>query len=103
MEAPASLQPEDVRDEKVKVLKQIRPILSEDCVVGQYRGYQDDAMIQEINKRKGYESRCPTFAVAVLYLDNERWSNVPFILKAGKALETQHTIVRLQFKKAPVH
>merc|ERR1711971_735391 len=67
MEAPASLGAEDVRDEKVKVLKQIRPIEPEDCVVGQYIGYQDDEGIQAINRKKGYPSRTPTFAVAVLY------------------------------------
>lgn len=103
MEAPASLKAEDVRDEKVKVLKQIRPIDARDCIIGQYDGYQDDADIRKLNERKGHPSRCATFAVVVLYLDNERWSGVPFIMKAGKALETQHTIVRLQFKKAPPH
>lgn len=101
MEAPASLQPEDVRDEKVKVLKQIRTVKVSDCAVGQYDGYQDDPDIQKINEKKGTSSKCPTFAVCVLYLDNERWSGVPLILKAGKALETRSTIVRLQFKKAP--
>jgi len=101
MEAPASLVAEDVRDEKVKVLKQIRPIDPKDCVVGQYDGYQDDPAIQKLNEERGYASRCPTFAVVVMYLDNERWSGVPFIMKAGKALEVQQTIVRLQFKKAP--
>lgn len=95
------MQAEDVRDEKVKVLKQMRPIDPKDCVVGQYDGYQDDPDIQKINAKKGYPSRCPTFAVAVLYLDNERWSGVPFIMKAAKAMEAQQTIVRLQFKKAP--
>lgn len=101
MEAPASLGAEDVRDEKVKVLKQIRPIDPKDCVIGQYDGYQDDADIKALNEKKGYESRCPTFACVVMYLDNERWSGVPFIMKAGKGLEVQQTIVRLQFKKAP--
>jgi len=101
MEAPASLQPEDVRDEKVKVLKQIRTVKLSDCAVGQYEGYQDDPDIQKINEKKGYASNCPTFAACVLYLDNERWSGVPLILKAGKALEQRSTIMRLQFKKAP--
>mmetsp|Transcript_30816 Transcript_30816/g.89058 ORF Transcript_30816/g.89058 Transcript_30816/m.89058 type:complete len:795 (-) Transcript_30816:112-2496(-) len=101
MEAPASLAAEDVRDEKVKVLKQIRPIDPKECVIGQYDGYQDDPDIQKLNAKKGYASRCPTFATVVLYLDNERWSGVPFIMKAGKALEVQSTIVRIQFKKAP--
>ena len=39
----------------------------------------------QLSEKQGYASRCPTFAVAVMYLDNERWSGVPFILKAGKA------------------
>jgi len=101
MEAPASLDPEDVRDEKVKVLKQFRAVKREDCVVGQYDGYQDDPAIQAINEKQGYKSKCPTFAACVLHLDNERWSNVPIIMKAGKSLERRSTIVRLQFKKAP--
>eukprot|EP00439_Symbiodinium_sp_Y106_P069260 s44_g11.t2 len=52
-------------------------------------------------KGAGYRSKCPTFAACVLHLDNERWSNVPIIMKAGKSLERRSTIVRLQFKKAP--
>ena len=58
MEAPASLEAEDVRDEKVKVLKQIRPIQSENCVIGQYEGYQEDEQIKKINEERGYPSRC---------------------------------------------
>jgi len=101
MEGPASLSAEDVRNEKVKILKQIRPVELHDCVIGQYEGYQDDPQIQQVNKQKGYRSKCPTFAVCVLYLDNERWSGVPLILKAGKHVEDRATRVRLQFKKAP--
>lgn len=63
-------------------------------------GYQDETGIDEINQKKGYESRCPTFAVAVLYIDNERWSDVPFIMKAGKGLQNMQTLVRIQFRKA---
>lgn len=101
MEAPASLSPEDVRDEKVKVLKQMRAVDPNECVIGQYAGYQEDPDIQRINGEKGFASRCDTFALVVLWVDNERWSNVPFIMKAGKALESRSTIVRVQFKKPP--
>jgi glucose-6-phosphate 1-dehydrogenase len=101
MEAPASLDAEDVRDEKVKVLKQIRPATLDDCVVGQYDGYQDDPQIQAINAQRGRKSVCPTFATVILYLDNERWTGVPFILKAAKAVEQRCTLIRLQFKKSP--
>jgi glucose-6-phosphate 1-dehydrogenase len=44
------------------------------------------------------DSRCPTFASMVAYIKNERWDGVPFILKAGKALNEQKTEVRIQFK-----
>lgn len=94
MEAPASLDAEDIRDEKVKVLKQILPVVIDDCVVGQYAGYQEEAPNLK-------DSKCPTFAVCCLYLDNERWSGVPFILKAGKCMDQRSTLIRLQFKNAP--
>merc|ERR1712176_391338 len=64
---------------------------------------QDDPDIQAIGAKLGRKSRCPTFATVVLYLDNERWSGVPFIMKAGKGLEQRSTIIRLQFKSAPPH
>ena len=44
------------------------------------------------------ESRCPTFASMVAFIKNERWDGVPFILKAGKALNEQKTEVRIQYK-----
>ena len=52
MEAPAFLNSEDIRDEKVKVLKQIRPIDPADCVIGQFDTYQDEPDIQRINEEK---------------------------------------------------
>ncbi len=48
MEAPASLQAEDVRNEKVKVLKQIRPIAIEDCITGQFEVYREEQDIQAL-------------------------------------------------------
>ena len=73
---------------QVKVLKAIRPLELSDVVLGQYvgdpkgegeakEGYLDDATVP-----KG--SRTPTYAVAVLRINNERWEGVPFILKCGK-------------------
>merc|ERR1712232_322161 len=69
--------------------------------MGQYEGYQDDPDIQKVNERKGYASKCATFATVILNLNNERWSGVPLILKAGKALETRSTVMTVQFKKSP--
>jgi glucose-6-phosphate 1-dehydrogenase len=98
MEAPASLDAEDVRNEKVKVLRQCSPIDIDDVVLGQYTadpnggevGYTDDTKVPE-------DSRTPTFAQAIIRINNERWAGVPFIMKAGKALEERKAEIRIQF------
>ncbi|KAM9431422.1 glucose-6-phosphate 1-dehydrogenase isoform 2-T3 [Salvelinus alpinus] len=105
MEKPASTSSDDVRDEKVKVLKCIAPITMSDVVLGQYvgdpegegdakLGYLDDPTVP-----KG--STQATFATAVLYVHNERWDGVPFILRCGKALNERKAEVRLQFTDVP--
>uniref|UniRef100_A0A8C5H8U4 Glucose-6-phosphate 1-dehydrogenase n=1 Tax=Gouania willdenowi TaxID=441366 RepID=A0A8C5H8U4_GOUWI len=105
MDKPASTSPDDVRDEKVKVLKCISPVAASDVVLGQYvgnpegdkdskLGYRDDPTVQ-----KG--SLTPTFATAVLYVHNERWDGVPFVLRCGKALNERKAEVRLQFTDVP--
>jgi len=97
MEPPASFGAKDIRDEKVKVLQAISPITPEDTLLGQYvaakgkPGYLDDDTVP-----KG--SKCPTFAATTLYIKNERWEGVPFILIAGKALDEAKVEVRIQFK-----
>jgi glucose-6-phosphate 1-dehydrogenase len=85
METPISLSAEDVRDEKVRLLRTIAPITVADTVIGQYTadpkgkepGYLDD---KEVPK----DSVTPTFATCVLHINNSRWSGVPFIMKSGK-------------------
>lgn len=94
MEKPVSLNPEDIRDEKVKVLKSIEPIKDDEIVLGQYDGYLDDPTVP-----KG--SNTPTFAAIVLRIHNERWDGVPFIMKAGKALDSRKAEIRVQFKDVP--
>ena len=95
MERPVSLAASDVRDEKNKVLRCVAPVAyPRDVVLGQYDGYA-----QEPGVRAG--SRTPTFAACVLRVRNDRWAGVPFILKAGKALDERKTEVRIQFKDAP--
>ncbi|KAJ3282618.1 Glucose-6-phosphate 1-dehydrogenase [Borealophlyctis nickersoniae] len=97
MEKPVSLDAEDVRNEKVKVLHAIPPLTLDDVVLGQYvtdgkePGYLDDPTVPK-------DSVTPTFAAAVFYINNERWDGVPFILKCGKALNEQKTEVRIQFQ-----
>ncbi|NWV78000.1 G6PD dehydrogenase, partial [Dasyornis broadbenti] len=105
MEKPASTDPDDVRDEKVKVLKCISPVELQDVVLGQYvgnpegppeaqKGYLDDPTVPA-------GSTTPTFAAAVLRVANERWDGVPFVLRCGKALNERKAEVRLQFREVP--
>ncbi|TRM67539.1 glucose-6-phosphate dehydrogenase [Schizophyllum amplum] len=97
MERPVSFAAEDIRDEKVKVLRCIQPIAREDTLLGQYvsangkPGYLDDDTVP-------HNSVCPTFAATTLFVHNPRWEGVPFILKAGKALNEAKVEVRIQFK-----
>uniref|UniRef100_A0A7S0SAP8 Glucose-6-phosphate 1-dehydrogenase n=1 Tax=Mantoniella antarctica TaxID=81844 RepID=A0A7S0SAP8_9CHLO len=104
METPASLDAEDIRDEKVKVIRSIRPIDMDNVVLGQYKGrqfgekqlpgYLDDDTVP-------VGSRCPTFAAMALFVDNPRWEGVPFLIKAGKALHKRQAEIRIQFHSAP--
>ena len=97
MERPVSFAAEDIRDEKVKVLRCIPPIERSDTLLGQYvaangkPGYLDDDTVPR-------NSVCPTFAATTLWIHNPRWEGVPFILKAGKALNEAKVEVRIQFK-----
>jgi len=97
MERPVSFSAEDIRDEKVKVLRSIPPIERDDTLLGQYvaangkPGYLDDTTVPP-------NSVCPTFAATTLWIHNPRWEGVPFILKAGKALNESKVEVRIQFK-----
>jgi glucose-6-phosphate 1-dehydrogenase len=102
MEKPVSMAADDVRDEKVKVLRSIAPIDLNDVVLGQYTpsadgsqpGYRDDPGVPP-------DSRTPTFASIALHIDNDRWAGVPFIVKAGKALNERLALVRVQFRAPP--
>ncbi|XP_057454462.1 glucose-6-phosphate 1-dehydrogenase, chloroplastic-like isoform X1 [Lotus japonicus] len=104
MEPPVSLDAEDIRNEKVKVLRSMRPLQLENVVTGQYKGhskggksypgYADDPSVP-----KG--SLTPTFAAAALFIDNARWDGVPFLMKAGKALHTKRAEIRVQFRHVP--
>ncbi|PKY50185.1 putative glucose-6-phosphate 1-dehydrogenase [Rhizophagus irregularis] len=103
MERPLSLSAEDVRDEKVRVLRCIPPVKLEDSILGQYtRSEDDDSKIGYLeDKTVPAGSTCPTFAACTLWVNNERWEGVPFILKCGKALNEQKTKIRVQFQDVP--
>lgn len=100
MEKPVSVHPDDIRDQKVQVLRCIRPVSPSNAVLGQYtaspkgEGYLDDKTVPA-------GSRTPTFASMALYIDNDRWAGVPFLLRAGKALGERKTEIRVQLKATP--
>jgi glucose-6-phosphate 1-dehydrogenase len=82
-EPPASFDADALRNEKVKVLKAVRPItpheVDKHTVRGQYRSYRDAEGVAE-------KSETATFAAIRFYVDNWRWQGVPFFLRSGKAL-----------------
>ena len=101
MEQPLTLSAEHIRQEKVKLLQCVAPLEMDDLLVGQFvaatgpgsqnkPGYLDDPSIS--NK----QSTTETYAVAVLKINNPRWSGVPFVLKAGKALDQGKVEVRIR-------
>ena len=99
MEKPKSLDAEAIRDEKVAVLKCVEPARLEDCVLGQYTASEDGKIpgyLEDDTVPKG--SNCPTFASMALTINNDRWQGVPFIVKAGKALDSKVVLIRIQFK-----
>ncbi len=94
MEPPCGRDPEDLRDEKSRVFKAMRPLDSSDVVRGQFRGYRDVAGVAP-------DSQVETFAAVRVYLDTWRWAGVPFYIRAGKHLPVTATEVLVELKRPP--
>ncbi len=108
MEPPVAFDANAVRDEKVKVLRAIRPITDEEVekstVRGQYtKGWVLGERVVGYREEKNVSpgSLTETFAALRLYIDNWRWANVPFYIRAGKRLPKRATEIRIQFKRPP--
>lgn len=101
MDRPVSLDPEDIRDAKLKVLRQVdRVDVEHKVVAGQYVAHEGKLGYKD-NPNVAADSRAPTFAMLVLNIRNERWDGVPFILKAGKALNEKRSEIRIQLRQTP--
>jgi glucose-6-phosphate 1-dehydrogenase len=108
MEPPVSLDAEPIRDEKVKLLKSIRPLKPEDVAKQVVRGQYFAGAIDG-EQRPGYrqepkvkpDSNVETYVALKLFIDNWRWSGVPFFLRTGKNLPASASEVRIQFKPTP--
>jgi glucose-6-phosphate 1-dehydrogenase len=94
MEPPASLDANAVRNEKAKVLGNIRLIRLADTVRAQYAGYRSA-------DRVAPDSQTPTFAALKLYVDNWRWKGVPFYLRSGKAMPARASSIIVEFQAPP--
>ena len=107
MEPPSSLDHNAVRDEKIKVLRSLRPIQAEqvraNTVRGQYSAgaIKNSAVPGYIEELQGAESKTETFVALKLEIDNWRWSNVPFYLRTGKRLKAKHSEIVVQFQDVP--
>lgn len=94
MEPPASLDANAVRNEKAKVLGNIRPIRCADTVRAQYEGYRSA-------DRVAPDSQTATYAALMLHIDNWRWKGVPFYLRSGKALASRSSSIIIEFQAPP--
>ncbi|HET7339414.1 MAG TPA: glucose-6-phosphate dehydrogenase, partial [Candidatus Dormibacteraeota bacterium] len=108
MEPPLAFESNAVRDEKVKVLRSIRPLIGEDIeqstVRGQYtKGWVLGEQVVGYREEKNVapDSQTETYAALRLYIDNWRWAGVPFYIRAGKRLPKRVTEIRIQFKRPP--
>jgi len=109
MEPPASLDPESIRGEKVKVLKSIRDYSQAELLARSLRGQYSAGKAADGSARAAYvdeERVAPgsvteTFASLELEVDNWRFAGVPFTLRTGKALDTQVSEIRVTFKRPP--
>lgn len=108
MEPPPSIEANVVRDEKLKVLRALRPILGKDIdhyvVRGQYQaGAVDGQPVPDYTSEPNVaaDSQTETFVAIKAYIDNWRWAKVPFYLRTGKRLASRQSEIVVQFKDVP--
>ena len=94
MEPPGSNSPDGIRDEKVKILRAVRPLDPASVVRGQYLGYREEKGVAAF-------SEVETFAAVRLHIDSWRWTDVPFLIRAGKCLAKTATEVMVRFHSPP--
>ena len=108
MEPPMSFEADSIRDEKAKLLRSIRPLKLDEpdksVIRGQYTagkingtkvaGYREETGINP-------QSKTETFVAVKLFIDNQRWKDVPFYIRTGKRLAAKNTEIAVTFKKVP--
>ena len=92
MEPPAQFNANQVRDEKLRVLRALRPLEADALLLGQYEDYTDEL---------GTSSTTETFVAMKLAIDNWRWAGVPFYIRTGKKLRQRASEIIITFKDRP--
>jgi glucose-6-phosphate 1-dehydrogenase len=99
MEPPTTGDADDIRGEKLKVLRALRPLwddtIERNVMLGQYRGYRQEPDVAP-------DSTTPTFAALRVFIDNWRWHGVPFYLRAGKKMAKRVTEISLHMQPVPL-
>ena len=109
MEPPVEFGPEDLRDEKLKVLRAVKPMSPSDVATNVVRGQYVSGWV-EGERISSYrdapevapDSQTETFVAMKLAIDSWRWAGVPFYLRTGKALPSRVTEIAVQFRRAPL-
>jgi len=104
MEPPIDFTSEQVRNEKVKVLRALHTPGPKSVVRGQYgRGYVEAEEVPGYREEPGVDanSMTETYIAAKLYVDNWRWADTPFYVRMGKRLARRETTIAIEFKRAP--
>src|SRR5262249_18484446 len=96
LEPPVNMEGDALRDEKVKVLRAVRPLTAPNVVRGQYSGYRKEPGVAP-------DSQVETYAAMALAIDSWRWSGVPFYLRAGKRLPVTATEVVVDLRPPPAN
>lgn len=109
MEAPVAFNADAVRDEKVKVLRALRPLRGREAILNTYRaqytsGSENGRRVPGYKDEKGVspDSLTETYLAVRLFVDNWRWAGVPFYLRSGKRMPTRATEIAIQFKQPPL-
>ena len=106
MEPPADMEPDSVRNEKVKVLRSLRRFTRADAQAASIRGQYTPGVVggkavKGYEEERGEPSDTETFVALRADIDNWRWAGVPFFLRTGKRLPERRTQIAIQFKGVP--
>lgn len=99
MEPPYHFDPDAVRDEKLKVIRALKPVSPEHIVRGQYNAGKDEGGYIEHSENPA--SKTESYIALKVNVSNWRWQGVPFYLRTGKRLPTRRTEIVVQFRRVP--